>query len=162
MASTAANGRVFLTIHLPTYDVYIDAPIIRGLGKYDWIGIGLSLLKDQVGIMEFSNQQINGAASYHLAFNAKRNTVITLGIQGGQLSRKIGNKGELKFADGYDNNLVYQTNMSLDHNDINDNSDPSEFDIGAGLMLTQKLNDKMDFNLGAGLFHLLSPRMYHY
>lgn len=140
----------------PTF--YIDAPIIKGFRKYDWIGAGVSFLNDKAGSAVLQRSVFMGSVSYHLAFDKKRNTILTLGIQGGTRGFRI-DRDALRFADGYDlNNLgtgTYNQTQSLDFSDVEEKN--SNFDMGAGLMLKAKLNKGMDMNIGVGMFNLLRP-----
>jgi len=76
--------------------LYIDAPLIRGLRKQDWIGFGFSMQFDEAvnnttfenadGYTESENTNIVnnttiGGLSYHFAFDKKRKNVLAIGFQ---------------------------------------------------------------------------------
>ena len=72
-----------------TGSLYIDAPLIKGLGKYDWIGIGSNIVFDEAGTIKLKTVGFAGSVAYHLAFNKERSTVITLGAQFGSNTRRF-------------------------------------------------------------------------
>ena len=93
-----------------TFSLSADAPIIRGIRKQDWIGVGLEM--DLVGnsglAFDFNdaNQRVAAPGSfqswtfmrvglaYHLSLDTKQTNILTLG---GQFSN--GNRGYLKLTD---------------------------------------------------------------
>lgn len=76
-----------------TPSFYFDAPIIRGLRDQDWVGVGLQFVNDRVGL---GNLRTSGAllsASYHYALDRRGNQILTLGVQGGSITRKLETRG---------------------------------------------------------------------
>jgi len=77
---------------------YIDAPLIRGLRKQDWIGFGFSMQSDDQAFSYFNpktSSTINnkfstitsiGGLSYHFALDKKRKNVLAIGVQSGSSS----------------------------------------------------------------------------
>jgi len=76
-----------------TPEFFVDAPLIRGFRKQDWVGIGVAFLYDEQKISseDGKNELANklavtnsfGGLSYHFALDKKRKNVIAIGIQSG-------------------------------------------------------------------------------
>jgi type IX secretion system PorP/SprF family membrane protein len=96
-AITARNYR--------TFTLAADAPIMRGIRKQDWIGVGLELSQfdplNQSGLVVDSQTPTNTAkqgflawntmkigAAYHLSLDKKQTRIFTLGAQFGNNTRK--------------------------------------------------------------------------
>ena len=75
---------------------YLDAPIIRGFRKQDWVGFGFSMQYDkQANSLPVVNPDEStstlqsgivttttiGGLTYHFAFDTKRNNVLAIGFQ---------------------------------------------------------------------------------
>lgn len=89
-----------------TPSVYIDAPVLQGFGKRDWIGVGLTFLNDQAGDLKLTTQMFQLSGSYHLALDKKGNSILTLGVMGGSSSRKY------NVLDGQNNLFVTDQTIS--------------------------------------------------
>ena len=72
--------------------MYVDAPLIRGFRKYDWLGFGFSYQYDHQALNYGGNSiydngivtsTILGGLSYHFALDHKRSRVISIGFQTG-------------------------------------------------------------------------------
>ncbi|MEM6398071.1 MAG: PorP/SprF family type IX secretion system membrane protein [Bacteroidota bacterium] len=153
-----------------TPTLFVDAPIIRGLRKQDWIGVGFSLISDEIGATSINTTSTGVSASYHFAVDKERNTVLTLGgfygnvNYGFELSNNI-----IQIEETIDQSLGGQ-GMAIGNSEFSggmpmpgpgqgpgggNNNNNSYTDISAGLVLRQKLNDDTDmFEVGFGLLHL--------
>lgn len=156
------QARSFLPGAYVTPSFYADAPLLN-VGKTDWIGVGGMLYNDQAGAGSLTNTGALASVSYHKSLDKKRNTVLTFGLQGGFVQRRIEpgdiNDGGLLFANEIDQRFqsggnAYQrigANLPQDPN-------RSFFDLNAGVLLTAKMNKQTDINIGFSLYHLLTPR----
>ena len=75
--------------------MYVDAPLIRGFRKNDWVGFGVAFQYDEqafsyYGPTEYHNKMVTttslGGLSYHLALDKKRKNVLSFGFQSGNAS----------------------------------------------------------------------------
>lgn len=137
--------------------IYVDAPIIRGFRKRDWIGVGLSFFSDKAGQGGLAHTGSKIGASYHLALDKNANTVLSVGLDYGGEQRKVDN-GKFFFERGYTNsslpNNQYQSSQS---GESETNTDDKYSDLDAGIVLTSRLNKQMDFNIGFSMYHLGEP-----
>jgi len=62
-------------------EAFIDAPIIRGFRKSDWIGVGIAFDMDQAGASRFNQQYQRASIAYHLGFGKKYKSTFTIGGQ---------------------------------------------------------------------------------
>ncbi|MEM9823243.1 MAG: PorP/SprF family type IX secretion system membrane protein [Bacteroidota bacterium] len=155
-----------------TPSIYGDAPLLN-VGKTDWVGVGGLLFSDQAGEGQLQNTAALASIAYHKSLDKKRNTVLSFGLQGGIVQRRIDLNGTstenpdggftntgLWFGDEVEQSLRnnqprMQTSMSR-QNGFVDNV--SYFDLNAGVLLTTKLNKQTDINIGASLYHILKPK----
>ena len=137
--------------------IFVDAPVIRGFRRNDWVGVGLSFFSDKAGQGGLAHTGSKIGATYHLAIDKKANTVISVGAAYGGEQRKVDN-GKFFFERGYTNstrpNNQYDPGQS---GESQTNTDDKYTDIDAGLVLTSKLNKMMDFNIGFSMYHLTQP-----
>lgn len=135
-----------------TPSIWADAPIIRGIRKQDWVGVGLSFFSDKAGQVGLKHSAAKLSATYHLAFGKNNTTVLSIGGQYGKGSRKLGD--DYRFEDGFTSNPApddYSKSLSKDGN-IVDNADFT--DIDAGIHLAARLNKQADVNIGFSMLHL--------
>jgi len=139
-----------------TPSFYIDAPIIPGFGKNDWVGVGFVLYNDQAGAGKLTTLGTLFSASYHLGLNKKGTTHLTLGLQGGMVQRRVDSMtSDWIFSDELEINGGTEMQESLNRLDIA--GDKQYVDFNAGLMLTSKLNKTTAMKLGFVVKHLTQP-----
>jgi type IX secretion system PorP/SprF family membrane protein len=144
----------FLPNQFTTNSFNIDAPIIRGFRKNDWVGIGMMTLGDQAGTARLKNNVNMLNLSYHLALGQGYKTMLTLGLQGGRVNRSINLMSDgLQFEDELD--LVGGTPGSSQDRNFGERKE--YFDFGAGLMLRTELNRLTNLEVGLAFFHITQP-----
>jgi type IX secretion system PorP/SprF family membrane protein len=77
-----------------TLEISVDAPIIKGFRKNDWIGIGFSMNVDSRGILGLRDTYSRIGGSYHFSLDKNQKHILTLGVQTLSISRRLG------FSDG--------------------------------------------------------------
>ena len=145
------------------YSLNIDAPIIRGLRKQDWVGIGLRLESATAGSV---NQKLNIyglGASYHLSLDKKQTQIISIGAQYGTGGYSYNaSEGNSKYGSTIINGLP---GISLQAAEFNKTGTTAGEDIGGSLndltigLLYNRKNPKAntDFKLGLGVEGVLNP-----
>ncbi|MCF8236814.1 MAG: PorP/SprF family type IX secretion system membrane protein [Saprospiraceae bacterium] len=132
--------------------LYVDAPIIRGFRKTDWVGVGVNFFQDKAGIagLQFSGLQMS--AAYHLSLNKKRSSVLTFGFGGGSMNRRINlNSDKIKLYDELeDPNVQSQDRMSIQEK-------TDYIDLHAGLLFTHHTKAGNALHIGVALNHLNKP-----
>ena len=145
-----------------TQDFYVDAPLLN-VRKRDWIGAGINIYNDVAGSFGLGYQTFHASVAYHLSLDSKNDNVLTLGIQGGTVSRSI--------SGGRGRSIAYQDVIAIDPQfdaqspfgnagtgggggNAMDNPSSSFFDLGAGLLLKSKLNKATNIEFGFSLQHI--------
>ncbi len=145
----------FLPNQFTTPSFFIDAPIIRGFRKTDWVGIGMLTVNDQAGTAKLKTTQNMLSASYHFALTKDAKTMLTLGVQGGSVQRSLDLQAQgLLFGD--ESELVGgQPGASEDRSIPNETS---FFDFGVGLMLRTQLDNQSSLDAGLAFGHITQPK----
>ncbi|MEO6133200.1 MAG: PorP/SprF family type IX secretion system membrane protein [Saprospiraceae bacterium] len=125
----------------PTFS--IDAPVIRGFKKTDWVGVGIFFYSDKSGTGGLVQQSFKISAAYHLALNKKGTNVLSLAYQTGAIQRSIKNPSELTFEDG-----LLINGMSADAA-IVDAMKKGFLDHVGGIRYSSKYNKTDEFYIGA-------------
>ncbi len=134
-----------------TPSVFIDAPILN-IRKKDWLGIGFSAIKDEAGDAGLNYTGAKLAVAYHLAFDKKRTTVLSIGAQYGMMGRNV-NRDKLTFEDEL--KTPGGGGISEDYAKIKD----AKFkEIDAGINLRSAFSKTANMNIGIGVNHLNSPK----
>lgn len=126
-----------------TPDIYIDAPIIKGFRDNHWVGVGANLYQDEAGALELTFGSFLGSAAYHLGLNKDMSSVITLGVQGGMVSRSLANSMAKR--------------LQVDETLPSDMDNSSYFDLNAGVLFRTPLGRMALLEAGVAAFHLTSP-----
>jgi type IX secretion system PorP/SprF family membrane protein len=138
-----------------TPSLWVDAPIITGFRKRDWVGVGLVFFTDKAGAGSLTHTAAKLGASYHLALDKKGNAYLTIGAQYGQAGRRINAEG-LTFEEGYLNPLPnggHNSGAAVDF--VSQREAKSDWsDIDGGITLRAKLNKRMDMSIGYAMYHI--------
>lgn len=144
---------------------YVDAPVIQGFRKQDWIGAGFMIYSDNAGTTRLRTNISGLSGSYHFAVDKDANTVLTLGVQWGSVSRRF-DASQAILSDTFDETFGGLGNpgttdpLAMPNGDNSNNPDDvqtSFSDINAGLMLRTSLNEQTKLELGVALGHLTAP-----
>ena len=137
----------------------IDAPIIKGLRKYDWIGGGISFYRDDAGSGGLITSGGGLNAAYHFGFDKNYSRVFSVGIKYGSHSRKLNEGFNLTLRDelisgapGADVALIPQVS-GTDGVQARSNSD-----YAIGFLYKAIPNKTTNFEIGLAADHLTSPR----
>jgi len=142
-----------------TPSLYVDAPIIRGFRKRDWIGAGIAFTRDNAGTGNFRRTTSLIGASYHFALDKKLNNVLSASYQWGGVNSRV-DWDRFRFEDGYLKNpgQPYSTGNSADYT-ANQSGEKKQYkDMNAGIVLTSRLNKRMTATLGYAMYHINTPR----
>jgi type IX secretion system PorP/SprF family membrane protein len=158
------RGQWYTLNGIKTPSAYADAPIVRGLRKQDWIGVGALLINDSAGDsdeLSFQRNYFGFSAAYHLALDERRRNVLTLGAQYGSTSYSLsGGNDELVQQLTIDPALGGGGIGSPELRDLGGGDEQSFSSVNAGVMLRSVLDPKQNtlFEAGVNLRHLNSPR----
>lgn len=140
-----------------TPSFYVDAPIIRGFRKKDWVGAGFVTYNDLAGSSLLLTNTSLLSLSYHFSLNKEGSTLLTLGLQGGSSQRRFIRGGKI-FGDELQSQLNGQPTESKDAG-ISLETDPkSALDFGAGLMLRTEVDAVSTLEVGLAFQHINQPK----
>lgn len=131
---------------------YLDSPISYGFNQKQWIGGGMTFYSDQSGDLKLRNSAIHGSLSYHISFNNKFNSVISVGINYGNVRISTDSKNAL-FKDQYEENKPSKDLGLID------NFNTSYKDIGLGIKYRKKHDLFSEWVFGLSILHLNSPKI---
>lgn len=149
----------FLKDQFTTPSIYIDAPIIQGLRKQDWVGVGVSMFSDKAGTAELTTAGSLFSASYHAGLGKGNKHYFTVGVQGGTVQRriKLTNEG-IRFEDELSESVGGGGVGIGNGADRGIQEKASYTDINLGFMLRSTLNEKTRSEFGFALAHLGQPK----
>ncbi len=116
-------------------------------------GLGVSFFSDQAGAAGFQTDRLDLTFSYHFVLSRRRNTTLSLGLQGA-----FNHRGFDPSKSTYDSS--YDPNTGLIGTGIQEKyTRTSVFfgDVGAGMFFSTTLRDKTDIYLGTSFSHLNQP-----
>ena len=143
----------FLNDQFTTQLIYVDAPIIRGFGANDWVGVGYTYHNDEAGSLSLINRgSFSFSAAYHKGLDKNGDNVLTLGIRAGSKTRELNTENillgsEIDFANA-DPASAARGLVTQDQGLSRGEFDANYFSLGVGLMLRSKLNDDANLELG--------------
>ena len=141
-----------------TPSFYVDAPIIKGFGDRDWIGVGGMMFSDKAGSSNLTTSAYMFSAAYHLGLGKEGNTVFTLGLQVGSTQRRLDLQSpDLIFEDELDPQIGGGGAGVGNGADRQNDAKKSFFDFNLGLMLRSKVSERANFELGFATGHVLQP-----
>jgi type IX secretion system PorP/SprF family membrane protein len=140
-----------------TPSLSVDANIMRGLRRKDWISGGIMLFSDKAGSVSLSQNAFKLAAAYHLALDKKATTVLAVGAHYGVVGVSL-EGGSWRFADELLSGMPSDDRANIGIQYDNGDVKTTAKDLDAGLLLSGKLNKQMGYSLGFSMFHLLTPK----
>lgn len=147
---------------------YIDAPVIQGFRKQDWIGAGFMVYSDNAGSLRLKTNISGLSGSYHFAVDKAAKTVLTLGVQWGNTSRKYEYREGI-FSDTFDPSfgglgspgttdpLGTQSGSGNPGQNSEGENRTSYNDINGGLMLRSTIDENTRIELGVAVGHITTP-----
>ncbi|MDO8969892.1 MAG: PorP/SprF family type IX secretion system membrane protein [Saprospiraceae bacterium] len=138
-----------------TPSLWVDAPIITGFRKRDWVGVGLVFFSDKAGAGDLTQTAAKIGASYHLSLDKKGRAYLTFGAQFGQAGRRV-DPSKYFFEEGYLNPTPaggYNSGAQVDFQSALE-ARADWRDIDGGIVLNAKLNKRMDMSIGYAMYHL--------
>ncbi len=134
-----------------TSTAFVDAPFFSA-GKNSWVGFGLMLLSDKSGSINLSNTGVLGSVAAHLTVN--RNSILSLGFQGGLINRKFDTSNILLEEQINIEGPNMPFNSSLNNGKFIENPSINHADLSIGLKYYSKFDNDSDFILGGSIRHI--------
>ena len=142
-----------------TPSLYVDANILP-IGKRSWLSVGGMVYNDEAGTGKLTTLSTMGSAAIHIGLNKKATSVLTIGIQGGMVQRRLDNK-DFRFQDIQPDGEIVDANNSQNLTLLGgENSEKSFLDFAAGVKLSSQLNKTSDVTVGMTFRHLTTPEYF--
>ena len=162
------RGQWYTLNGLSTPSAYVDAPVVRGFRKNDWIGAGANLISDRAGAgadLTLKSNYFGFSAAYHLALDDNRRNVFTLGAQYGSTSYSLEVSNpilvqQLTIDPALGGGGQLQGELRPDGMAGSGGNSQTYSDINAGVMLRSVLDpDKNNLlEVGVSMIHLNGPK----
>jgi len=136
-----------------TPSFFVDAPILA-VGKRDWLGVGGMFFNDDAGWAQLTTSGFMFSGAFHHVMGKRGNSTLTLGIQGGRVTRELGNLEELQFGDQLSES-VGGGGMSMSAERIMEDMNTNYTDFSAGLLLRSQLQEEVGLELGVAVDHII-------
>jgi len=141
-----------------TPSFFVDAPILA-VGKRDWLGVGGMFFTDDAGVAQLTTSGFMLSGAFHHVMGRQGNSTLTLGLQGGNVSRELGNTEMLRFGDQL-SEAVGGGGQTMSAESLMDEMNTSFLDFSAGLLLRSQLQDNVGLELGVAFDHII-PMEYN-
>jgi len=149
-----------------TIGISVDAPLIFGFKKTHWLGVGLSILQDQVGISNPNTGTNPGigdglsqswgrfvpGVSYNIGLDKKFRQVVSIGVQYGLTNV---NYTGTDFEQELD--ILGQPNPDRDRFNSLDGISANYGSINVGVTYKSLISKTAEMELGAAVMHLQNP-----
>lgn len=136
-----------------TPSLYVDAPIIRGFRKKDWVGVAVNFVNDQSGPYSYQQTNIGASLAYHIALDPMRKNILTIGGQYSQNQRRADGT-QMRWGDQFNPTTGI---FDLPGNPSNILENVSYNDIAAGITFRSRPRAGLSWNVGASMFHIMEP-----
>lgn len=149
----------FLSNQFVTPSFYVDAPLMRGLRKKDWVGVGGMVFNDKAGTANLQYAGSMLSLGYHMGLGKTNNHVLTIGLQGGSSQRRFDTQAEgLKFADELPTQVGGGGLGAGNGKDRQINDNVTFLDFSFGAMLRSRISEQNQMEVGFSLAHLTQPK----
>ena len=130
---------------------FADAPVFM-VGKRHWVGVGLMAFQDKAGRLGQKTSSLQLSGAFHFSMNKKSTSILTLGVQGGQLQRSLDCNNINTESD-----IVDQTPDQAICDSGGEDPNKSDLDLNIGIGLKSMINKTTDFSIGISGRHINSP-----
>lgn len=163
-----------------TTSLYADSPVLAiGKKKRDWIGVGMSVLRDVAGREKqgfgapyFETTFAIPSVSIHKVLGKKGDNIFTFGVQGGAVNRALRGVDNLVFQEDLPDNLGGglgpMANREVDglrgkQQDNGENINQINFtDFSTGIRLRSKVSKSTEIVVGGAIAHVVKLRNYSF
>ncbi len=135
--------------------LFIDSPIIFGLSKQHWVGVGATLFYDQAGDVAQTWSGFYPGVSYHIGLDKKFKNVITLGVQYGFSNRGFDPLNTFTEYMGLTGSVVDPDTEKITGQGTEGFSAPSSH-LNIGLLYKGNIDRYSKYEIGAGVHNILN------
>jgi type IX secretion system PorP/SprF family membrane protein len=143
--------------------ISFDSPLLFGLSKQHWIGVGATLFYDRAGSPGQTWNGIYPGIAYHIGLDKQFKNVFTIGVQYGFATRGYNTDGWISEDEALGINVPINGGLSPDRGliqgDPTNNEDFSAGygDLNVGILYKSTIDKFSKFEIGAAMMHVLNP-----
>lgn len=141
-----------LSVPYQTFALFGDVQALNNQQGNGWLGLGLSLFRDQAGSGSLATTKAYGSVAYHQILGEA--SLLSAGITAGWINKRI-DLSKLTFPDQFDGKFFdskQPTGVMFDNNQIN------YMDIQLGINYAYFPNEKTYINGGFSVLHINRPK----
>ncbi|MEM9548181.1 MAG: PorP/SprF family type IX secretion system membrane protein [Bacteroidota bacterium] len=140
--------------------IAFDSPIVFGLTKQHWVGVGATLFSDRAGAPGQTWSGMSPSVSYHIGLDKKFKNVFTIGVQYGFVSRGYNTNGWISEDEVL--GTIPGSSISPDRELIMGNGQGEDFsagygDLSVGVLYKSTIDKFSKFEIGFAMMHALNP-----
>lgn len=156
-AITSAYRNQWQSVTTPyrTFAVGIEYKKAVRKNSDDFFTIGLQGTNDIAGESRLRRTQVLPVLNFHKSLNSEKDTYLSAGIMGGPVMQRF-DPSQLTFDDQFVNGSFSSTNPTRE---VFTNTGFTYWDLSAGLTFSSVVGADTRFYLGAGMFHILKPKV---
>lgn len=139
--------------------IAFDSPIIFGLSKQHWVGVGMTLFNDRAGSPGQTWSGFYPSVAYHISFDKKFKNVFTIGAQYGFATRGYNTDGWISEDEelGQIGFTSPDRSMIMIDPSTGDNFSAGYSDLNIGILFKSTLDKVSKLEIGASMMHVLGP-----
>src|SRR5690606_2018492 len=142
-----------------TFSGYADLSLLKGkLFGEDKIGLGFIALNDRAGDGDLSTTRLGISMAYHKTLGYENRITLSIGAAGMFVQKRV--DYDFLYFDNQWSDSFFDHSLASGENTGENNY--SYFDLSGGINISYAPNDKFNFTIGAGMFHLNRPRETFY
>ena len=154
---TSAYRNQWESVTVPYRTFGFGAESKRSLGENsdDFITWGVQATDDMAGDSRLSRIQLLPVLNFHKSINGTNPGYLSAGFMGGPVFQRF-DPGKLSFDDQFVNGSYSASNPTRQ---VFTKTNLTFWDLSAGLSFSSMAGEKVYYYLGAGLFHILEPKV---
>lgn len=150
-----------VTIPYRTFGLSSEVKMPINITQDDNLTIGLQLIRDVAGTSEFSTTQILPAINYSLPLSKERTSYLSVGFMGGIMQQRF-DPTKLVMNDQFVAGSNGSYSILPASQQIFNKTSVNYFDLSTGISYNGSIQEKADYFVGVGMFHITAPKVGFY
>lgn len=150
-----------VTIPYRTFGLSAEVKMPINITQDDNLTIGLQLIRDVAGTSEFSTTQILPAINYSLPLSKVRTSYLSVGFMGGIMQQRF-DPTKLVMNDQFVAGSNGSYSILPASQQIFNKTSVNYFDLSTGISYNGSIQEKADYFVGVGMFHITAPKVGFY
>ncbi len=139
-----------VTVPYRTLSAFADISLLSRHHKSSFPSFGLNMIRDKAGDGNLSVTKLFGSFAYHIAFNHRRDQILTLGIQGGYVQKSL--DWQFLYFNSQWNEQQFDQNLPSEENNSTAKIGYPDFSVGANF--SNVVNRHTNYYAGIAVYHM--------